>query len=231
MTSVTPDEPSSIQTRPSLLRRLQKGADNESWEEFYRIYGKLVHDFAIQAGLTDFEADEVVQETFIAMARHLPDFQYDPKVCRFKTWLLNQASWRVKDQLRKRKKEIAKGRPSIAGHRSDHPSEDTARTATINRVPDPSVADLDVLFEAEWRKSLFARALERVKEKFSLKQVQIFDLVVLKEWRAADVAKSLGVTLANVYVTRHRIAAEIKKETRRLERCMEQAARAQRPKW
>src|SRR6266513_3237396 len=78
--------------------------DTESWQEFYRIYGKLVRDFAIQAGLTDTEADEVVQETAIAMARHLPEFHYDPKVCRFKTWLLNQTSWRIKDQLKKRQR-------------------------------------------------------------------------------------------------------------------------------
>ena len=48
-----------------------------------------MRDFAIQAGLMDTEADEVVQETAITVARHLPEFHYDPKVCRFKTWLLN----------------------------------------------------------------------------------------------------------------------------------------------
>jgi len=32
-----------------------------------------------------------------------------------------------------------------------HPANDeTAKTATINRVPDPAAADLDVLFETEW---------------------------------------------------------------------------------
>ena len=87
MTAMAPDEPSSIQTRPSLLNRLKSGDDAESWQAFYRIYGKLVRDFSIQAGLTDTEADEVVQETAIATARHLPEYRYDPKVCRFKTWL------------------------------------------------------------------------------------------------------------------------------------------------
>src|ERR1035438_1621815 len=57
MTAMAPDEPSSIQTRPSLLNRLKTGDDTESWQEFYRIYGKLVRDFAIQAGLTSTEAD------------------------------------------------------------------------------------------------------------------------------------------------------------------------------
>src|SRR5687767_11144618 len=102
MTSMVPDEPSSIQTRPSLLNRLKAGDDAESWLQFYRVYGKLVRDFAIHAGLTDTEADEVVQETAIATGRNLPKFRYDPKVCRFKTWLLSQASWRIKDQFKKR---------------------------------------------------------------------------------------------------------------------------------
>jgi len=179
-----------------------------------------VRDFAIQAGLTSTEADEVVQETAIAMARHLPEYRYDPKVCRFKTWLLNQTSWRIKDQLKKRRRD-----EGLAGGPPELPSDDAARTATINRVPDPGAANLDALFEKEWRKNLFIAALGRVKEKFSLKQFQIFDLVVLKEWPAAEVAKSLGVSLANVYVIRHRISTAIKKETKHLESQLEQAAR------
>src|SRR5664279_704692 len=121
MTAMAPDEPSSIQTRPSLLNRLKRG-DDAGWQDFYRIYGKLVRDFAIQAGLTDTEADEVVQETAIAMARHLPEYRYDPKVCRFKTWLLNQTSWRIKDQLKKRTKS-----EGLVGGPPELPSDDTTR--------------------------------------------------------------------------------------------------------
>jgi RNA polymerase sigma factor (sigma-70 family) len=211
MTAMATDEPSSLKTRPSLLNRLKSG-DDESWQDFYRIYGKLVRDFAIQAGLTKTEADEVVQETAIAMARHLPEYRYDPKVCRFKTWLLNQTSWRIKDQFKKRKKETAQN------HSSDRGNEETA---TINRVPDTTAADLDAVFESQWRKNLFDVAVDRVKTRFSLKQFQIFDLLVLQEWPAATVAQSLGVSLANVYVTRHRISAAIKKETKRLEAQLE----------
>lgn len=78
--------------------------------------------------------------------------------------------------------------------------------------------NLDALFETEWRKNLMAAALERVKAKFSPKHFQIFDLNVLKEWPAANVARSLGVSTANVYVTRHRLAAALKREMARLKR-------------
>jgi len=216
MTAMAPDEPSSIQTRPSLLDRLKSGDDAESWSEFYRVYRKLIRDFALHAGLNDTEADEVVQETAIALSRNLPEFRYNPKVCRFKTWLLNQASWRIKDQIRKRRTV------SPIGPRDD---EESPRTTEIERVPDPASFDLDTLFEAQWRNNLFTLALERVKQKFSLKQIQIFDLLVIKEWPAKEVARSLGITLANAYVTKHRIAAAIEKEIKRLDAELEKAAR------
>src|ERR1039458_4669393 len=150
MTAMAPDEPSSIQTRPSLLNRLKTGDDTESWQEFYRIYGKLVRDFAIQAGLTTTEADEVVQETAIAMARNLPEYHYDPKKCRFKTWLLNQTSWRIKDQLKKRRRQLS----FIQASASRQADDETSGTATINRVPDPAALDLETVFETQWQRSL-----------------------------------------------------------------------------
>ena len=222
MMTMTGDEPSSIQTRPSLLQRLREGDDVASWQEFYRVYGKLARDFAIKAGLTDTEADEVVQEMAIAVARHLPGFSYDPKVCRFKTWLLNQTSWRIKDQLKKRARASQGAGQGAAAGASDV-SSDPARTATIERVADPAAVDLEALFETQWRTNLLALALEAVKEKFSLKQIQIFDLVVNQGWPAGEVARSLGVSLANVYVTKHRVAAAVKREVQRLEKAAEQA--------
>jgi len=215
-------EPSSIQTRPSFLNRLKTGEDADSWNEFYRSYGKLVRDFALKAGLNDSEADEVVQETTIAMSRHLPKYVYDPKICRFKTWLLNQASWRVKDQLKKRRKHAAVAISSGANSRGPS-ADDTSRTSTINRVPDTTGDNLVNLFEVEWRKKLFDAALIEVQKKFTPKQIQIFDLAAMKEWPAADVARSLGVSTANVYVIRHRISVAIKKEIKRLEAQMDKA--------
>src|SRR5215472_14545949 len=166
---MAPDEPSSIQTRPSLLNRLKSGDDTDSWSEFYRVYGRLIRDFALHAGLNDVEADEVVQETAIALSRNLPEFRYDPKVCRFKTWLLNQTSWRIKDQLKKRRRQSSMIQ-DLAAHRTE---DGTSATPIIHRVADPAALDLGAVFETEWQRSLYVVALERIKEKFSLKQFQI----------------------------------------------------------
>jgi RNA polymerase sigma-70 factor (ECF subfamily) len=221
MTAMADGDASSIQTRPSFLNRLKAGDDAEGWCEFYRVYGKLIHNFALNAGLNETEADEVVQETAIALSKHLPEFRYDPKVCRFKTWLLNQTSWRIKDQFKKRAKLGQASGQLKARKTSASISEDSTCSDVMNRLPDPASINLDTLFESEWKRSLLTVALERVKDKFTLKQFQIFDLLVYKEWPASDVAESLSVSLANVYVTKHRISAALKKETVRLQKEME----------
>jgi RNA polymerase sigma-70 factor (ECF subfamily) len=72
------------------------------------------------------------------------------------------------------------------------------------------------MWDAEWEKNLWDIALARVKAQFRPAQFQMFDLYVLKEWPVKDVARALGVTVANVYVTKHRVAARIRAELRAL---------------
>src|SRR5215472_6203923 len=95
-----PDE--LIRTRATLLLRLKNWQDQASWEQFFDTYWRLIYRFARKAELTDQEAQDVVQETMFAVAKHIPTFTYDPARGSFKGWLLNMARWRLIDQLRKR---------------------------------------------------------------------------------------------------------------------------------
>lgn len=200
----------SYPTRSSLLRRVKNPEDQESWTQFNALYGKLVLGFALKAGLTEDEAQEVVQETMIAAAKHLPEFRYDPKVCSFKTWLLNLSRWRVQDQLRKRDKPGAPARNTA--------DDDPNRTSTIERVADLGGNQLEAIWDQEWRTTLLEAALAKVKPKVDASQWQIFDLCALKEWSVKEVTKALGISAGTVYLAKHRISALLKKELKRLER-------------
>ncbi len=219
---------SSLETRPSLLRRLQSGEDQECWRDFYAIYGGLIHSFAAKAGLTPEEAEEVVQETAIGVSRRLPEFVYDPKVCRFKTWLLNQTRWQILRQLKRRANpgSAAQSCDTPAGPtNASHSGEDTAGTDAMARIPDPSIQDFGAEWDQEWEKGLFNRALELVSQEIDERQFQIFDLYVTKSWPPGRVAKMLGVSVARVYLTKHRVVALLRKEFRRLEKAAEMALR------
>jgi RNA polymerase sigma factor (sigma-70 family) len=204
MTAKMPPEGPSLYTRASLLVGLQAG-DEDRWHEFHRLYGPLIRAFALKAGLNETEADEVVQETCIGLAKNVGEFHYDPAKCRFKTWLLNLAGWRVKNQFEKRKR----------WDQRMHSQADEGRTSTIERAADPET--FEKFWDKEWHDHVMKAAVEKIRAQFSAAQFQMFDLNVLKEWPAREVAKSLGVSVASVYLAKHRVSAALKKEIGRLE--------------
>jgi RNA polymerase sigma-70 factor (ECF subfamily) len=197
----------SIATRASLLERLKDCDDQTSWQEFYDRYRGLIYSFALKGGLTQSEAEEVVQETVIGVTRKLPEFRYEPAKCSFKTWLLRQTVWRMKDQLRKR--------PPTAANAGSGPG-DTARTATVERVPDHSEERLAAVWERDWQDAVLAAALARVKRSANLKDCQIFDLHVLRAVNSREVARALGVSVARVHLAKHRIGKLVRREVTRL---------------
>ncbi len=198
-----------LRTRSSLLRRLKSWDDQDSWQDFFNTYSKLIHAVARKAGLSDAEAQDVVQETVLLVAKKMPEFNYDPAIGSFKSWLLLLTRRRIEKQLRKRlpAKDPSLRRPG-----------DTKRTATIERIPDPAGLDLEAVWEEEWEKNLWTAALARVKEQISAKHYQMFDLYVLQEWPVKEVARALDVSVTHVYVNKHRVARLLKRELKKLGR-------------
>ncbi len=200
--------PGLTATRRSLVDRLQNWEDRKHWQEFFDTYWKLIYAAARKSGLSEAEAQEVVQETVITVAKKVGKLAYDPARGSFKGWLLHITRWRIADQFRKRQ----------PGDQWRGVSDGTRLTATIERVPDAEAADLDALWEKEWQENLLAAAVQRVKKKVDAKQFQIFDCYVRRDWPAQKVAAELGVSVGQVYLAGHRITAVLKKEIKTLEK-------------
>ena len=199
----------SIPTRQSLLARMKDWSNQASWQDFFNTYWRLIYGVALQAGLTASEAEEVVQETIISVARKISEFKNDPALGSFKNWLMLITRRRIADQFRKR--------PPPAAHAPTRPDE-TDRTSTIERMPDPASLELDQVWEAHWQKNLLDVAVGNVKRQVSAKQFLLFYQQVAKEWPAAKVAEKYHVNLAQVYMARYRVARLVKKEIRKLQR-------------
>ncbi|MGH7942694.1 MAG: RNA polymerase sigma factor [Limisphaerales bacterium] len=195
----------SIPTRTTLLQRLKDWRDDPSWQEFFNTYWKLIYNFAIRSGLKEGEAQDVVQETMLAVAKHMPNFKYDRTLGSFKHWLLNMTRWRVNDQLRRRHKSVLA--------EDETPTE--THTGRVNKVPDPASLDLDALWEAEWEKNLFDAAVSKVRRQLDPEKYQIFDLLVNKEWPVQKVADTFGMTTNQVYLAKHRVTELLREEIER----------------
>ena len=196
-----------IRTRATLLDRMKNWNDQASWQEFFDLYWKLIYGVARKAGLSNAEAQDVVQESMVSVAKHMPTFKYNPAVGTFKAWLVTLTRWRIVDQFRKRG-------PIAPHHSSDG---DTARTATIEKIADEKSLDWDAIWEADWEKTVLAAAMERVKRRLDPQKFQIFDFYVNREWPPEKVAQMFNVTVNQIYLVKNRVTEMLRDEFRRLE--------------
>jgi RNA polymerase sigma-70 factor (ECF subfamily) len=197
-----------LPTRRSLLDRLRNWEDQTSWRDFFNTYWKFIYSVALRSGLSDQEAEDVVQETVLSVAKKMPEFVYDPARCSFKGWLMHVTRLRIMDQLRRRQPAFQQLPAGDA---------DSQRTATVERVPDTAAAaQQDSAWDDEWERNLVDAAMERVKLRVKAEHYQIFHLSAVKGLKPSEVARMLQVNLGRVYLVRHRLAKEVKREVERL---------------
>ncbi len=191
----------AARTRRSLILRLQDWQDQKSWDEFYRTYWRLIYAVAIKSGLKEHEAWDVVQETVLTIAKQSRKGMYNPDKGSFKSWLWNITRWRINDQFRNRKKDI-----NIVQADPENGYDPVAE------IPDVGNSSFDKIWEREWQGNIMKAAIERVKMKIAPRQFQIFDYNVLRGIRAGEVRRMLGVSIAQVYLAKHRVGSLLRKE-------------------
>lgn len=209
-------------TRASFVDRLRDWRQQTTWGEFLSRYGRMVHRVALRAGLRPHEADEVVQETALSVARAMPQFVYEPGRCSFEGWVRRMARLRISDQIRRRGREDRVGAMDAlgcdgagAGHGFEgDEGDDPGQGGMDLAAPDPT----DAGWQEEWKRMVLERALERVRLAVSPEHYQIFHLAVLEERAGADVARMLDVSQAKVYVVRHRLMARLQREVKQARR-------------
>jgi RNA polymerase sigma factor (sigma-70 family) len=196
-----------LPTRLSLLSRLRNLEDQTSWQRFFDTYWPLIFNVARRAGLSEVEAQDVVQDTVIAVARQIPDFRYDRARGSFKSWLLTITRRRIADHWRKKYYRVA-GREV---HR-----EETLDTKQTEMEP-LAGAEMERIWTEEWEQHILDTALARIKRAANPLQFQMFHLHVIKGQNVDQVTERLGVKAAEVYWAKYRLGARLKKEMRAVE--------------
>jgi len=204
-----PGTDSFLPTRQSLLSRLRDWQDHDGWREFFDTYWRVIYRVARQAGLDDATAQDVVQNTFIYLARRMPKFSYDPARGSFKSWLRRVTRSRI-SVFRRRAQAKEPSLPEL-------PLEDD-NGALWESIPDPAGDALDEIWLREWEDNLLKAALRRISPKVSAQQLMIFELAALGEVPLKQVARKLDLSLMQVYLARHRVGKLFKAEVARLRR-------------
>jgi RNA polymerase sigma-70 factor (ECF subfamily) len=186
-------------TDPQLVADLKDWSADASWQRFFREYGPKIQALALRSGLPPEDADEVVQETMLKVARHLPSFEYDRELCRFRTWLNQIVNQRILACLKRKQRRLL-----------------TEATLTALAEVCPAAAGVSNSPQSENDVALLESALSRVRASVPPRHWQIFESYVLHGLPVAEVARIHGTSSANVYLLRHRLAKRLQEEVDRV---------------
>jgi len=191
----TPMKPEAplLETRSSLIQRLKATINGESWEEFFHTYWELIYNVARRAGLSEADAQDIVQETILKVHNSLDRFEYNRKRGTFKGWLRTVTRSRLNDFFKKQQR-----RPGL-----NQPLEETADE--LQNLEDPEGPEIEKIWDEEWNRNLIQAALSRTKKLSSPKQFQIFKCHYIDEWTVRETCRTLGVNAAQVYMAKQRV--------------------------
>ncbi|MCG8652301.1 MAG: RNA polymerase sigma factor [Pirellulales bacterium] len=184
------------ETRASLILRLGNPADDLAWTEFLQIYEPMLFRLASRWGLQENDVVEVVQETLLAVANSVAEFQGRDHAGAFRGWLAAITRHKLADHLAKRSKQQT-GTGDSEVHRWLDQQADRSSSESV--------------WDWQSKQQIFAWAAERVRKQVNPATWEAFHRTNVLGQPVAKGAEDLGMRGGMVYVARSRVMARLRK--------------------
>jgi RNA polymerase sigma-70 factor (ECF subfamily) len=176
----------------SLLERLRQSGEPEAWERFVELYTPLLFHSALDLGLPEVEAADLVQDVFTIVVQHIRDLVFDGGQ-GFRSWLRTVIVSRWRDTQEQRGRQLRAAGADVPG-------------------PDSP----DALWEAEYHRRLFGRALELMQAEFQPTTWRAcWDFVVVGK-PVTQVTAELGISEHAVHLAKGWVFRRLREELKEL---------------
>jgi RNA polymerase sigma-70 factor (ECF subfamily) len=189
-------------TSLTLLERLrQDPKDQAAWSEFVARYGPRILRWCRGWGLQESDAQDVTQEVLLKLNRLMTRFVYDSSGS-FRAWLKTLANHAWLDLANEhRKAGIGAG--------------DVRVFELVANLE--AGGDLAEQLDQEFRREVIDNAMQRVRQRVSVRTWDAFRLTALEGLSGAAAAERLEMKVARVYGARSAVKAMVREEVRALE--------------
>jgi RNA polymerase sigma-70 factor, ECF subfamily len=169
----------------------------DAWRRLTQLYGPLVYGWCRRRGLQASDAEDVVQEVFLTVARRIGDFRHDQPGATFRGWLWTITRFKLGDWIRRQDT-----RDPAAGGTDAH--------LRLQEIPDADSGSSVEVAPGGSTAGLYRRALDLIHAEFGDRTWQAFWRVAVEGQTPADVAADLGLTRNAVYLARSRILRRLR---------------------
>lgn len=185
-------------TSLSLLGRARIDASDDAWQQVAELYVPLLRSWLTRFEVDSTDADDLIQEVLLTVARELPQFEHSRRTGAFRSWLRTILVHRLRDFWRSRKY-----RPAATGG--------STWAEQLEQLADES-SNASREWNLEHDRHLMARLLESVRPRFEPQTWEAFHRQMFDGQRADAVAAELGMPLNSVYVARSRVLSTLRRE-------------------
>jgi RNA polymerase sigma-70 factor (ECF subfamily) len=194
------DDP--LKTSLTLLGRLRRDPkDQATWSEFVARYGPRIMQWCREWRLQESDAQDVTQDVLLKLNGLMARFVYDSSRS-FRGWLKTLAHHAWRDLAAERRRSRLGGDdPSVMEILGSLPAGD----------------DLVEQLDAEFRREVMDRAMERVRRRVAARTWDAFRLTAVEGWSGSAAAERLEMKIARVYGAKSEVKGMIREEVRKLE--------------
>ena len=182
-------------TQASLILRLKDAEDVAAWDEFAAIYAPVIFRVATSRGFQAADAENLVQEVFLAVANSVASWLEREDRGRFRAWLLRIARNESVDMLTER---------------ATRPLGRDGSTADRDLANLPARDEFSSALDLEYERAVFHWAAEQVRAAVSVQTWDAFWLTSIDGLSVNEVAERLNTRPGNVYVSRSRVMSRVK---------------------
>ncbi|MCH2135585.1 MAG: sigma-70 family RNA polymerase sigma factor [Phycisphaerales bacterium] len=180
-------------TTSALLEGLCNSGDEAAWRGLDERYRPILIASGRRLGLSEADAVDVAQETMLRVLEGCRDGAYDRSKGRLRSWILTIARHRIIDLHRRR--DVRK---------------EAAGVSAVVELPDEG--SIETCWSAEERAAILREALDALRSDSNLATdtIEAFELQVLHNRGAHQVAEHLGCTVNDVYLAKSRVTRRLK---------------------
>jgi RNA polymerase sigma-70 factor (ECF subfamily) len=189
-------------TPVSLLERLQRRPDADSWRRLVELYEPLLRGWLARHTLQASDTDDLVQEVLAVVVRELPQFRHNQRPGAFRSWLRTVLVHRLRTFWQTRQ-----ARPPGTG--------DSAFLRMLDEFEDPH-SGLSELWDREHDHYVLRRLLRWVERDFAPSTWHAFRRLALDGAEPDAVAAELGMTVNAICIAKSRVLQRLRQEARGL---------------
>ena len=184
-----------LTTTETLLKGLAAGSESR-WARFYRDYAPFLENALLKKypSLSHADAEEIISETMIDIAKMMPTYQYDKaKKGAFHSLLAKMAQNKAIDRFRKDERYASK----------------------LEKFAQEPI----VISDDDWQRETFNMALRRVFADPTIRESSkiAFRRVVQQGEDVATVARDLGLEPNAIYQIKNRMKERLQEEVRKIQ--------------